>query len=35
VGLIAVLVLAVPASAFVLVSLLLDASRAIFSNLQH
>ncbi|CAD6239365.1 unnamed protein product [Miscanthus lutarioriparius] len=35
VGLVAVLVLAVPASAFVLVSLLLDASRAIVSNLQH
>lgn len=35
VGLVAVLVLAVPASAFVLVSLLLDASRAIVSNLPH
>ena len=35
VGLLAVLVLAVPASAFVLVSHLLDASRAIISNLHH
>ncbi|XP_066313983.1 uncharacterized protein [Miscanthus floridulus] len=35
VGLVAVLVLAVPASAFVLVSLLLDASRAIVSSLHH
>ncbi|TKW13173.1 hypothetical protein SEVIR_5G081800v4 [Setaria viridis] len=35
VGLLAALVLAVPASAFVLVTHLLDASRAIISNLQH
>lgn len=35
VGLVAVLMLAVPASAFVLVSLLLDASRAVVSNLHH
>ena len=35
VGLLAVLVLAVPASAFALVSHLLDASRAIISNLHH
>ncbi|KAG2595992.1 uncharacterized protein LOC120710493 [Panicum virgatum] len=35
VGILAVLVLAVPASAFALVSHLLDASRAIISNLHH
>lgn len=35
VGLVAVLALAVPASAFVLVSLLLDASRAVASSLHH
>ncbi|KXG32030.1 uncharacterized protein LOC8079043 [Sorghum bicolor] len=35
VGLVAVLALAVPASAFVLVSLLLDASRAIVSSLHQ
>ncbi|CAL4951138.1 unnamed protein product [Urochloa decumbens] len=35
VGILAVLALAVPASAFVLVSHLLDASRAIVSNLHH
>ncbi|CAO2160846.1 unnamed protein product [Urochloa humidicola] len=35
VGILAVLALAVPASAFVLVSHLLDASRAVVSNLHH
>jgi hypothetical protein len=35
VGLVAVLVLAVPAFAFALVSVLLDASRAIVSSLHH
>jgi hypothetical protein len=35
VGLLAALALAVPASAFVLVTHLLDASRAIISNLHH
>ncbi|RLN24257.1 uncharacterized protein C2845_PM07G02500 [Panicum miliaceum] len=35
VGILAVLVLAVPASAFVLVSHLLDASRAIITSLHH
>ncbi|KAJ1282848.1 hypothetical protein BS78_03G083400 [Paspalum vaginatum] len=35
VGLVAAILLALPASAFVLASHLLDASRAIVSNLQH
>ncbi|CAL4977502.1 unnamed protein product [Urochloa decumbens] len=35
VGILAVLALAVPASAFVLVTHLLDASRAVVSNLHH